>query len=953
MEGNSYLQSIEQARSFVQAHYKDWEAIDEKILAISKNAQNIVVSDVDGSIKELNARIQQNVEFRKQMNAQVQEQQKLIKALRAEVSKLGATESSTSGKRLKDMTTEERVAYKQAQAQQRVNEVRNEGWAGVERSRKAAREEAKAVRALDSSYGQYSQQLLMMSKEYKDLAIQKMRLNNLNADEIKRMDALGAQITKLRGQLVQVDHRVGQFGRSVGSYGKQFDSLGFSMAQVTREFPAFAYGAQIGFAALSNNIPILADEINKLIATNKELAAQGKSTKSVFKTLAASIFGFQTLLSIGVTLLTLYGEEMVDAARKIVDFRTEEEKAKEALEEMNKGLEEFIDNMSDMAKVQLEGSKSAQEEALKLKLLNREVQNVNKSEAERNEIVNELREMYPEYLKGMSDEEIKTKGLGDAYGILSTKILEAARSRAAFDKILENQGKMLDIDAKLAAKKVELLEAEKASNITVEEYDKLLESTNARHNDAVAVYENQVDKIKTLRGEIQYLTGQQQKLELSNIDLMDSVTDLGKVVSNTSKSNAEAKRDEVKSIISLDEARAHSETFYESIISKLSQERSLVATNSEKWASYTRQIEFFTDALLALTDPQEYLRRQLQMTTEEAKAFKDEFNEVVNAHAIDGGLKELASITGESLDSLTEEFHTYYENDFDAFIMYSEAKLRAKEIETEKMKEYMSDIADAGVDFGNALFEAEIEKIDQRIDKNKDYYANLLDNEELTLERRAALEAERDNKERKLLKEKRKRENQQFLFNQGVALAEVAFSVAQGIAEATAMAPATFGASLSWIPLIVGAGALQAATIVAQSIPKFATGTEHAPEGMAIVDEINPEVHTDRYGRVKSFGSEGGSNLRFLEKGDKIYRSREEYFNKFGAGENPIEDTIWKLNMQYQGRPIPERDVNSALLGELAGLRSDTAKAWKEIKKLSSRPINVHNKIEMPDNRHY
>lgn len=50
----------------------------------------------------------------------------------------------------------------------------------------------------------------------------------------------------------------------------------------------------------------------------------------------------------------------------------------------------------------------------------------------------------------------------------------------------------------------------------------------------------------------------------------------------------------------------------------------------------------------------------------------------------------------------------------------------------------------------------------------------------------------------------------------------------------------------------------------------FYKGTNNAPEGLAWVDEKGAEIHTDKHGRVKDYGSDSGARLKFLEKGDKI-----------------------------------------------------------------------------------
>jgi hypothetical protein len=50
----------------------------------------------------------------------------------------------------------------------------------------------------------------------------------------------------------------------------------------------------------------------------------------------------------------------------------------------------------------------------------------------------------------------------------------------------------------------------------------------------------------------------------------------------------------------------------------------------------------------------------------------------------------------------------------------------------------------------------------------------------------------------------------------------------------------------------------------------FYKGTDNAPQGFAWVDEKGAEIHTDKHGNIKDFGSDSGARLKFLDKGDKI-----------------------------------------------------------------------------------
>lgn len=116
------------------------------------------------------------------------------------------------------------------------------------------------------------------------------------------------------------EHRGKIFANQTAVTGQKnaYNGLGVSINQLSREMPAFANSAQTGFMAISNNIPMLVDEINKLKTANIELAAQGQPTKSIMQQVAASIFSWGTAISVGVTLLTVYGKEIVTFIGEVI-----------------------------------------------------------------------------------------------------------------------------------------------------------------------------------------------------------------------------------------------------------------------------------------------------------------------------------------------------------------------------------------------------------------------------------------------------------------------------------------------------------------------------------------------------------------------------------------------------------------------------------------------------------
>ncbi len=120
---------------------------------------------------------------------------------------------------------------------------------------------------------------------------------------------IGKDITILEGQ---INGALTSIGQNANRSRTGFNGLNNSINQITRELPAFGLSANIGFLAISNNLPILFDEIKKVRDINKDLAAGGKTTTSVFTQLTSALFSWQSALSLGVTLLTIYGGKIYD-----------------------------------------------------------------------------------------------------------------------------------------------------------------------------------------------------------------------------------------------------------------------------------------------------------------------------------------------------------------------------------------------------------------------------------------------------------------------------------------------------------------------------------------------------------------------------------------------------------------------------------------------------------------
>jgi hypothetical protein len=150
---------------------------------------------------------------------------------------------------------------------------------------------------------------------------------------------------------------------AAGSTGVQqitqrFDGLGNSVNQLTRELPAFTYSMQTGFMAVSNNIPMFVDQINNIKKANAGLIAQGKPIQSVFTQLGSALFSWNTAISLGVTILTVYGE-------KLINFFTGAKKSKEELEKLANAQQSLNDKIREYLMTDQEKELDAEAKAYK------------------------------------------------------------------------------------------------------------------------------------------------------------------------------------------------------------------------------------------------------------------------------------------------------------------------------------------------------------------------------------------------------------------------------------------------------------------------------------------------------------------------------------------------------------------------------------------------------------
>lgn len=270
-------------------------------------------------------------------------------------------------------------------------------------------------------------------------SLNKIALNKMTLAEREQSvegKKLVADTAAIYQQMIKLQEVTGKHTLSVGNYAKAWNGLDMGVSQVVRELPAAAISLNTFFLGISNNIPILMDEINKLRASNKAAAIEGKAQVSIMGSIAKSFLGFNTLLVIGLTIFSMYGKDILNWVGNLFKSKTAIDAAAEATKAYND--------------VMNEGRKDAEKDIVHLKLLYNATQDTAKSIDERTDAVNGLKEAFPKYFEDVKTETILAGDASDAYLLLASSIIKSAMARAAENKIVENSQKILDLQAEKA-----------------------------------------------------------------------------------------------------------------------------------------------------------------------------------------------------------------------------------------------------------------------------------------------------------------------------------------------------------------------------------------------------------------------------------------------------------------------------------------------------------------------
>lgn len=287
--------------------------------------------------------------------------------------------------------------------------------------------QAKLANSMAGSYN-------ALSAQYE---LNKIKMNNLSQAYLENTEAgkkLVKETAEIYAAMDKYQKSTGKHTLSVGNYKQAFDGLGFSVSQVARELPSLAISANMFFLAISNNIPMVIDEIQKLRAANEAAAKAGEAQVSITGKLVKSLFSFNTVMVLILTAFSIWGKDITNWIGSLF-------KGKTTVDQLKRSTTDLKDAM-------LEAGKSAVNESVRLNILYKAATDSTRSQNERLKAVKELKKEYPEYLKNLSDEAIMTGNASKEYKELAKHILSVAMARAYEEKIQKNAKEVIDLEEK-------------------------------------------------------------------------------------------------------------------------------------------------------------------------------------------------------------------------------------------------------------------------------------------------------------------------------------------------------------------------------------------------------------------------------------------------------------------------------------------------------------------------
>lgn len=280
---------------------------------------------------------------------------------------------------------------------------------------------------------------------------------------------------------------------------------------VTSAATAITKGAKIAVMALRIGYLQLTNQISKAEAM----------TKLFNRTTKASPWGIIIAL-------------VATAAGAVYSFYERMKDAREEAERARKEMEEWKQSLTDLDAASAEYSSK---EITRLKALYNEATNESIATDKRRAAAEKLQNLYPDYFKNLSIEQIMVGQAKQQYDNLTASIINAARARAAAAKIEENEKLLLELEGKQTT----LQQTQQTQQGTVNQRQSELDAVHARNDrdiQSAALGDSREMKSNNVQRKIQEIYTAQDNLKAAKTALATTTAELNTVNSQIDSLNA-------------------------------------------------------------------------------------------------------------------------------------------------------------------------------------------------------------------------------------------------------------------------------------------------------------------------------------------------------------------------------------------------------------------------------
>lgn len=487
----------------VSARWQEVQKLREEVEALKSALKAFNVAGDMKGFEELNKKYQESTLKLKEYEQQVQNYQRIIDQLNVSNGVVeGARMMTSELNNATDVFVEQQLKVKALNED--VKKL-NKSYSALSDIDKRGQKGSNILTELKEITHQYTienEALKKLRKEYSDnikiegaatdsLVALRKQLSLLNAeyDRLSASDrkaAIGTdlqkQIQSLNTEISAAEQATGRYQRNVGNYASAWNGLGVSVQQVARELPSLAIGWNTFFLAISNNLPMLADELKKASAEYKAFKAAVAAGNNdvakvapVWKQLISSIFSWQTALVVAITMLSVYGKDIIEWTKNLFGADTAQKRLNESLKEFNNLVEK--------------GQANA-------KLLFDAVKRTEEGTQGRANAIREINKAYGEYLPYLLSEKSSLDELNNAYKVVTKSIQEATAAKVqqkaideATEDSIKNQVSIMDDLEKSVSKTYGIANQQLSSEIVKGFRDSIEESYNQGENSIKAASE--------------------------------------------------------------------------------------------------------------------------------------------------------------------------------------------------------------------------------------------------------------------------------------------------------------------------------------------------------------------------------------------------------------------------------------------------------------------------------